>query len=442
MNRKTMTLIAGTLIVGGLAAVALVNITRADSGSKRLAATQPAGASGKAISVEVQPPDKRTLNRLLRMPATLRADEQVDLFAKTSGYVSTVKVDIGSRVREGDVLVEIAVPEMQDELRQAQATLAARHARLESAKAKVMQAELMIEASLAELNRYATEQKLKQVTHDRIVKLHEDKAVTDQAYDEAASGVATADALLKVAEGKVASARGDKKAAEAELRESEAAIALAEADVSRVTTLINYATIEAPFDGVITSRLVDHGAFVRSAAGGTTTPLLTIAKDDRIRLTLHIPESDAASVHVGTTVDVHLKALDRHVQAKVSRTASALVPETRTMQTEVDLDNVDRKFSPGMYAHVVVQLESKPNAMMIPSKAIRVHGKDVFVLAAQSGVARALPVKIGYDDGQWAEIASGLSGDERIIVESRGVCVAGMAVDAVTAKTSELAKQS
>jgi membrane fusion protein (multidrug efflux system) len=112
------------------------------------------------------------------------------------------------------------------------------------------------------------------------------------------------------------------------------------------------------------------------------------------------------------------------------------------MQAEVDLDNAERKLAPGMYAHVAVQLESKPNAMMIPSKAIRVRGEEVFVLVADDGVARSVPIQIGYDDGQWAEIASGLSGGERIIVESRGVCVAGMAVNAVTSKNEEYASRS
>src|SRR3990172_2740659 len=115
MNRKTVTAIAGTLIVGGVTVAALVSITGADAGgvSKSSTATQPAAPSaGQAVTVEVQPPEMRTLKRLLRMPASLRADEQVDLFAKASGYVSTVKVDIGSRVRGGDVLIKIDVPEM------------------------------------------------------------------------------------------------------------------------------------------------------------------------------------------------------------------------------------------------------------------------------------------------------------------------------------------
>jgi RND family efflux transporter MFP subunit len=458
VNSKTFTAIAGTLMVGGLTAAALVNITRAETSEEPRASaradvesegntsreteTARAKARGSSpITVEVQEPDKRTLNRLLRMPATLRADEQVDLYAKTSGYVSAVKVDIGSRVRKGDVLLEIDVPEMDDDLRQAEATLAAKRARLESAKAKAMQAELMIEAGLADQHRYATEQQLKQVTHDRVVKLHDDKVVTDQAFDEAKSELATANAHFKVAEARVAGARGDKTAAEAEVRMAEADIAVAETAVARVKTLMAYATIHAPFDGVITKRLVDHGAFVRSASGSATTPLLTIAKDDRIRLTLQIPESDAPFVRVGTTVDVHVKTLDKHVKAQVSRIASSLVPNTRTMQTEVDLDNAERNMAPGMYAHVAVQLESKPNAMMIPSKAIRVRGEDVFVLVADDGRARSVPIQIGYDDGASAEIASGLNGSERIIVESRGVCVAGTAVNAVAGKSDEYASR-
>jgi RND family efflux transporter MFP subunit len=439
MSHKVVT-VAGTLIVIGVAAAALVGIARADreAASESTATAPSPPTDGGAITVEVQTPDNRTLNRLLRMPATLRADEQVDLYAKTSGYVSSVKVDIGSRVRQGDVLIEIAVPEMHDELRQAQATLAAKRARLESAKAKAMQAELMIEASLAEQNRYATELQLKQVTYDRIAELHEEKAVTDQDYDEAKSELATADAHLKVAEARVAGARGDKQAADAEISVADADIAVAEASVARFQTLMEYAIIRAPLDGVITDRLVDHGAFVRSAAESATTPLLTIAKDDRIRLTLQIPESDAPFVRIGTPVDVHVKTLDRHVQATVSRIASALAPETRTMQAEVDLDNAGHQFAPGMYAHAAVQLVSTAGAMLIPSKAIRVHGDEVFVLVADNGVAHSRPVGIGYDDGEWAQIVSGLTGNESVIVTTRGTVVPGAAIRAVQAQSSNM----
>jgi multidrug efflux pump subunit AcrA (membrane-fusion protein) len=425
VRRNTLTAITGTLVVGALTAAALVNITRADAGAATNAAKKPEESSaGQAITVEVQEPDKRTLNRLLRMPATLRADEQVDLYAKTSGYISAVKVDIGSRVRKGDVLIEIDVPEMHDELRQAEAQVQARRARLEAARAQADQAELMIGAAEAEQHRVATERDLRRITEERMTRLHAEKAIPDQALDEAKGALVTAAAALTVAEAKVAQARGDKQAADAEIEVAEADLALTEASLDRVRTLMAYATIEAPFTGVITRRRVDHGAFVRSAAEGETRPLLTLVRDDVIRLTLDVPESDVPSVHIGTPVDVYVKTLERHAQAKVARTARALDPGTRTMQTEVDIENPGHELLPGMYAQVTVQLEARADAMIVPSKAIRVRGRDLFVLVAADGIARSAPIELGYDDGIQAEILSGLKGGERVIIASKGVVTA------------------
>ena len=180
-----------------------------------------------------------------------------------------------------------------------------------------------------------------------------------------------------------------------------------------------YATIRAPFDGVITDRLVDPGAFVRSAAEGVTRPLLTISKIDRLRLALEIPETDTPFVRIGTPVSIDVKALHTEpIKATITRTAVAIKPETRTMRAEVDLPNADGKLAPGMYAQVTINLESKEQAMVIPSKAIRVKGRNLFVLVDDAGIVQSRDISIGYDDGIWVEVLTGLTDDERIITSA------------------------
>ena len=431
MKFKVLGTLAGTLTLTVLAALVLLGrippLDRAYAADEGQSKETSAGA----VRVEVVQPVRRTVTRELRMPATLMPDERVDLFAKVSGYVGRIDVDIGSRVGKGDTLAVIDVPEMADELRQVEAVLDAKHAKVAALRAQAAQAELMIETARAEVQRFVAEHDLDQINLTRQIELHQGDAVPEQALDEARSALAVGKAQLQIARAKVEGAGAFKRAVDADVRVAESEARVAAANIARLKTLVGYATIRAPFDGVITERHVDHGAFVRSAAEGTTQPLLTIAKTNRIRLTLDIPETDTPFVHVGTEVEIDVKALRRApFRATVTRTAGALKVDTRTMRVEVDLDNADGRFTPGMYAQVVVKLESKEQALVIPSKAIHVKGRDTSVLVAENGRARSIPVDLGYDDGIWVEITAGLTGDELVITSSGGAVAPGTPVAA------------
>ncbi len=421
MNKKFLGQVVGTIFIAALAVTAVVSMTPTDAEGQSGTGAPNAEASTKAELVEVTQPERRTLTRTLTMPATLLADEQVELLAKTSGYVAEINVDIGSRVKKGDVLAVIDVPEMMDELRQGQAVL-------EAKKSKVIQAGAMLETAQAEVRRFAAEHDLKKLTTGRKVKLRAQNAIPEQELDEANSELDVAAALEKIAEAKVASGRADLKVAESE-------VLMAEATVARIKTLMAYARISAPFDGVIIERFVDHGDFVRSAAQGNVGPLLTVAKTDRIRLSLEIPEPDAPFVTIGTPVDITVKTLGEHpFSASISRTALALKASTRTMRAEVDLDNAEGRFAPGMYAKVAITLETKESALLIPSKAIRVRGRELSVLVSKGAVAQKVTIVLGYDDGIWAEVLSGLEGDEWIILKATSAVTPGTAVKTVPVK--------
>ena len=421
MNKKFLGQVFGTIFISALAVIAVVSMASADADGQSSTGESKGAAGTKAELVEVTQPERRTLTRPLTMPATLMADEQVDMLAKTSGYVTEVVVDIGSRVKKGDVLAIIDVPEMMDELRQAQAVQAAKNA-------KVTQAEALRETAKAEVQRSAAEYALHKITHDRKVALRKQNVIPEQELDEAKNQLAVAEASQKIARAKVASGQADVAVAKAE-------VLMAVATVARIKTLMEYATIRAPFDGVITERFIDPGDFVRSAAGGAAEPLLWIAKTDRIRLSLEIPEMDSTSVKVGTPVEILVKALGTNpFPGTITRTAVALRASTRTMRAEVDLDNADGLFAPGMYAQVTIKLEIKENALMIPSKAIRIRGRETFVLVARGEIAQKVPVSLGYDDGIWAEVLSGIADDEWIITAATGAVTPGTPVKLVPVK--------
>ena len=146
---------------------------------------------------------------------------------------------------------------------------------------------------------------------------------------------------------------------------------------------------------------------------------------------MHVPESDAQHINVGARIEARCAQFGSEpIRATVTRTAMALRESTRTMRVEADIDNPNGRLMPGLYARASVLLESESQVMMIPSKAVRVRGRDVSVLVADGGVARARPITLGYDDGIWAEVSTGLTGSEHIIVSAGGVVAPGAPVAA------------
>ncbi len=412
------------------------------AGTPSVCLAQTAGTAGKnggglPVRVEVMQPVKRPLKRMLDVPATLQPGESAKLFAKTSGYVERIAVDIGGVVKKGDELLVIDVPEMADELRQAQAVLRAKRAKVQALEAQVTQAESGVATAKANLKQAQAQFKLRKLTRDRMATLWKEKAIPDQKHDEAMNQLEMAEAMLDIGKAKVQNAAAQVQSFRADVAVGKAQVAVEEANVSRLETLMGYATLTAPFDGVITSRLVDPGAFVRSAAEGESMPLLWLANLSYIRVVLEIPESSVPFVRTGTAVSVNVKSLAGDaIQAKVTRTAVVLTPETRTMRVEVDLPNGDGRLTAGMYAEVSVTLSEKQSAMLIPSKAIFVQDGKTSVLVADGQVAKASHVALGYDDGIWVEVLSGLSGDERVIVSSGGNVVSGVTIKTTTTDDS------
>ena len=396
-------------LAGALAGAAVLAAGRASSSEG------PGAESASAPVVVVVKPLLRKAGRELVLTASLIPYEEADLYAKTSGYVAEVAVQIGDRVRAGDVLAQISVPEMADELAQATAQLAAKRAGAEALRLKAELAALAVEAAAAGADRADVSAQLYATTLTRKETLHQEKAIPDQEIDEARHRAALAQADARIARIEVDRAKAQQAALEADVRVAESEVAVADAALARLKTLMSYATIRAPFDGLITARNVDPGAFVRSAAAGPAAPLLHIARTDRLRAVLEVPESDAAFAGAGATVALDLPALRRSLSAPLSRAAGALEPRTRTMRVEADLDNEHGELPAGTYARATLSAGEAREAIVIPSRALRARGAQAYVLVVAGDVAVERPVKVGYDDGAWARIAEGLQGDEQVI---------------------------
>jgi len=313
------------------------------------ALAEPAAAQAPAIAPTTQ---------AVSVPATIEAFWSVDLAAKTSGYVSEIKADLGDHVSKGSALALLWVPEAEKSLAEAKATLAAKTQLLKAADSAITQAKQAMTVAQKQLERDKVDLEYQQVTLKRQQELSAGKAITPQQLDEARAKSETATAQMGIGQAKLGAAQADLDAAQANREVAKAQVAVAQASVEEEETMLNYTRITAPFDGVITRRMVNMGDLVQGGGGANRgAPLFTLQQIDTVRVLCDVPELTAAGVKVGDKAAVKVYGLNnRTISGSVTRLASALDPQTRTMRVEVDLKNADEALRPGMYAQVTLSV--------------------------------------------------------------------------------------
>ncbi len=401
-------------------------------GKYQVSANPPAGPAPSPTiaetprSVHVVTPRRENMARYLSVPATMEAYEQADLYAKASGYVSEVRVDIGERVKAGDVLAVIDVPEVEKELAEAQALHAAAVAGVATAESKVVQATKMLDISRSMLVRAQAEITLKRATLERRRELFQGNAITQEQLDEAQNQHDIAQADVGIAEAKIAAAQADVGSAEASRAAAVANVTVAEARVEKMQTLMQYARIVAPFDGIVTQRLVDRGTLVQSAATSRTSPLFTVRRADLLRISIEVPETDIEFVRPGCPVKVRPYGLSGvEIDASIARVAASLKVDTRTMRAEIDLPNRDGRLMSGMYAHVVVEMDQRADALTVPASSLLTGGREAFVYTVADNRAVRMPVRIGLDDGIRVQITDGLTDGSLVVLTGKGLIADG-----------------
>ncbi len=433
MNKRRLDIaVPARVLVAAACAVIPAGCTDTPSSADSQGVLASASPDSAAVNVvAVTRPVQRSMSRDLEIPATLIAYETADLYVKVSGYVAAVNVDIGDTVKAGDALVELDIPEMAEELRQAEALLIAEKAGVRALKTQATAARLGVDSAEAQLNRALSEMQLEQSTRARMEELFEAEVIPEQKVDEARSEAAVTLAMLQIAQANVARAEGDIAAADANVAVGLAEVAVAEARIAHLLTMMQYAVLRAPYDGVITRRFIDPGAFARSAADGATMPLLAIASRGRIRLAMDVPEPVVPNVRLGTKIQLTIPALGTNtLSVTVSRMAWSLNPNTRTMRIEADLGDHGGTLQPGMYARALIRIEAE-SALTIPSSAIRVRAGETYLLVVQDGRAVETTITVGYDNGIRAAILAGLDGDELVITSATSAVAAGVSVKPV-----------
>jgi RND family efflux transporter MFP subunit len=385
------------------ALLALVGLSVAAIVAQRYLAASPSKSTtvDPRPRVEVEHPRRATVVQRLQTNATLEAFEETDLFAKVSGYLSDVRVDIGDHVKAGQVLAVISVPEMENELAEDKAQLDSKQKSLETA-------ERQVDHNKANVT-------LQDITLKRQEVLFKGRDIADQTLDEARANAEIAKADVGVAEANRAFAA--------------AQVELAAATVERIKTLLAYAQIVAPFDGVVARRLVNRGDLVQAATSTRTTPLFTVDRIDTIRVFCDVPENDVPHLHVGDTAIVKPYGFEgKPFLGTVTRFSLRLNPETRNMRTEIDLPNPDERLYPGMYAEVSLEMNRRPEALTVPAAAVGTDIVGNFVYTVNDNRVARVGINIGLTDSGRTEVTGGLSRDTPVVTPFRGAPPPGTAV--------------
>jgi membrane fusion protein, multidrug efflux system len=367
--------IAAALI---LAALALGIVPRL--AAHRALAQQTAALAEPTVSV-MRPQPAPDLQEIL-LPGDVEAFRQTPIYARASGYLRKWTVDIGAQVEAGQLLAEIDAPEVDDQLRQAR----------------------------ADQNQAQANQQLADVTARRYQDLLVTNSVSRQEADAMASDAKAKQALLEAAT----------------------------SNVARLEKLQSYEKVYAPFDGTITARNVDVGALIEAgSAGGPTRELFDLAQTGTLRVYVDVPQdyTRQAAAHGAQAYLTLSQFPGRRFPGEIARNAGAINPVTRTLRLEIDVRNADGALLPGSYAQVHLQLRAPQPTYSLPVNTLLFHPQGVQVATVGSdGTVVLKTITIGRDFGSRVEVASGLAGDEAVILNPSDAIADGTRVRLATAR--------
>lgn len=388
------------------------------------------------IAVRTVAVEQTDVKRTTQQPASVHANYRAEIRSRADGYVTGLMADIGDYVKAGAALAEIDVPEMEKQLmvgkarvrrfqaeemqaeagvNLASAQLRSSQAKLDEAKSQMDRVEASLAASEAEFSR--TQDLVQRGSlQNRVLDEVRMRRDSEQASKLAVkSSIDSAEAEVGVAEAMLVSAKADLAASVAETE-------ISNRELEELEVLIAYATIKAPFDGVVTHRGVELGDLVKAAENSNEAgPLFVVSQINRVRIRVPIPESDAPLVSVGDQLTVTFPSFESEspINATVTRRAGSLDPSTRTMLIEAEVDNEDGKLIPGMFGQATIQLAAKVAANCLPSRAIRFgeDGKAYVYIVGDDDKVTVKSIQTGFDDGSTIEVVSGLE-PEQVVIDS------------------------
>jgi RND family efflux transporter MFP subunit len=357
--------------------------------------------------------------RQITVSSELVPFQEIDLYAKESGYIKDLLVDYGTRVQKGQLMAVLEIPELQMQLDQDAAAIKNRQDMVRQAQHQIDRVDALVKDYQLQFTR------IKGVADSR------PGLVAQQEVDDAEGKYMAADAQLEAAKSAFQSAESELLAAQAKLQHDQ--------------VLFDYSKIYAPFSGVVTQRYANYGTLVQAGTSSSTNvlPIARLSQDDLFRLVIPVPESYVKFIHVGDPIDVHVPSLDRHFPGKVARFSIDVTQDTRTMHTEVDVANPNHVLMPGLYADAAITLERKNDALSVPVQAIN-HGAagDTVLVVTPDNKIEIRAIQIGLETASLAEVRSGLKEGDNVVVSDRAALKAGAIVQPHRVEMTEYQTQS
>lgn len=340
------------------------------------------------------------------MAAEFRPYQEVSVHAKVAGYVREIYVDVGDRVKKGQLLATLEIPELKDDLNHAIAA--------------TQSAEDELKRAQSELQRFESAHEEAHLLYNRLMSVAKARPnlIAQQEIDQAS-------ARDRVAEAQVATARAALDVRKRLIQESKT-------NEDKVKTLLSYGRITAPFSGVITRRFADPGAMIQAGTASSTQamPLVRLSQIDRLRFIVPMPETVVSQIHIGDPIEVKVQALNKSFKGSISRFSREVDTSTRTMETELDVPNPQLLLMPGMYASAILKLDEKPSVLAVPVQAVSGQGgtPTVFVVNEHKRIEER-NVKLGIETPTMIEVLSGLKENDLVVVGSRSQLKPGQIVE-------------
>jgi len=390
MNKQTPRQVVGTWwAVFGLLSISLLLLP---SCSKVRATSE----SPVAETVGVTKVTRKSLQRQITLSSELVPFQEIDVYAKESGFVKKLNVDYGSRVQAGQLMATLEIPELEAQLQVDQASI-------KNATDEVSRAE-------HQLKRYQAQYKALHLEYTRLNGVFESQPglVAQQEVDDA--------------QGKDLAAASQVDAGESSLQAAQSELLVDKSRLIHDQALFDYARITAPFAGVVTQRYANLGTLMQAGTSSSTQsmPLVRLSEDDLFRLVIPVPESSVRFIRVGDQVQVQVPALNRSFPGKVARFSVDVQQDTRTMHTEVDVPNPGRLLMPGMYAEATLSLEAKDNVLSVPLETLNQEGNQTTVdVVSPANKVELRVITVGLETSTDAEVTSGLAEGELVIISDR-----------------------
>jgi RND family efflux transporter MFP subunit len=390
MRSNTNTLIAFLLTA------ALAGALSSCGTAQKVQAGAPASGASAEVSVGIVKASRQSLQQQLTLSSELVPFQEIDIYAKEAGYVKQLNVDYGSRVKAGQVLATLEIPELQLQLQQDDAA--------------IKRAQDQITHAKHELNRVEAQHRALHLQYTRLDGVAKSKPglVAQQEIDDA--------------QGKDLASEAQTEASKSNLEAAESQLAEAQAKRLHDQILFDYSKITAPFAGVITQRYANLGTLMQAGTSSSTQamPLVRLSEDNLFRLVIPVPESYVRFIHVGDPVNVVVSSLNRTFPGKVARFSVDVREDTRTMRTEVDVPNQNGALMPGLYAEATITLDHRNGVLAVPLQAINREGDRTLVyLVGPSHKIEVRPVKLGIQTPSEAEVLSGLQEGDDVVVSDR-----------------------